>query len=115
MSTTVSAVISRRGAQEGKPSMTDRYPGGRAVLVEYGEREFDLTLNFFMLGVNAALDASPPEGLVETAPGFRSILVRYDPFTLIAAELVDHLDRIHDSLEDEHRMTIPSRLVHMPI
>jgi allophanate hydrolase subunit 1 len=115
MSTTVSAVISRREAQEGKPSITYRYAGERAVLVEYGEMEFDLSLNFFMLGVNAALEANPPEGLVETAPGFRSILVRYDPFALPAPELVEHLDRIHDSLEDERAMTIPSRLVHMPI
>src|ERR687888_142383 len=115
MSTTVSAVISRREAQEGKPSITYRYAGDRGVLVEYGEMEFDLTLNFFMLGVQAALEATPPDGLVETAPGFRSILVVYDPFALTAAELVEHLDRIHDSLQDEHAMTIPSRLVHMPI
>jgi urea carboxylase len=115
MATTVSAVISLREAQDGKPSIAYRYAGDRAVLVEYGEMEFDLTLNFFMLGVDAALQATPPEGLVETAPGFRSILVSYDPFTLATADLVAHLDRVHDSLQDEHGMTIPSRLVHMPI
>ena len=58
MSTTLSAVISRREAQEGKPSITYRYAGDRGVLVEYGEMEFDLTLNFFMLGVNTALGAA---------------------------------------------------------
>jgi urea carboxylase len=115
MSTTLSAVISRREAQEGKPSITYRYAGDRGVLVEYGEMEFDLTLNFFMLGVNAALEASPPDGLVETAPGFRSILVMYEPFALSTSELVEHLDRVHDSLQGEHGMTIPSRVVHMPI
>jgi urea carboxylase len=115
MSTTVSAVISRREAQEGKPSITYRYAGDRGVLVEYGEMDFDLTLNFFMLGADAALQAAPPEGLVETAPGFRTILVMYDHDAISAAELVEHLDRVHDSLQGEHGMTIPSRLVHMPI
>jgi urea carboxylase len=115
MSTTLSAVISRRDAQEGKPSITYRYAGDRSILVEYGEMEFDLTLNFFMLGVDAALQADRPEGLVETAPGFRSILVVHDPHVLSAGELVTHLERVHDSLQDEHAMTIPSRLVHMPI
>jgi len=85
------------------------------VLVEYGEMEFDLTLNFFMLGVDAALRASPPDGLVETAPGFRSILVVYEPGVLPVADLVDHLRSVHDSLQVERGMTIPSRVVHMPI
>ena len=77
--------------------------------------EFDLTLNFFMLGVDAALRASPPDGLVETAPGFRSILVVYEPGVLPVADLVDHLRSVHDSLQVERGMTIPSRVVHMPI
>src|SRR5437588_2104734 len=115
MSTTVSAVISRREGQAGKPSIAYRYAGDRGLLVEYGEMEFDLTLYFFMLGVDAALRASPPDGLVETAPGFRSILVVYEPGVLPVADLVDHLRSVHDSLQVERGMTIPSRVVHMPI
>jgi len=72
MATTVSAVIDRREAQDGKPSITYRYAGDHALLVEYGEMEFDLTLNFFMLAVDAALAARRPDGVVETAPGFPS-------------------------------------------
>ena len=49
------AVIAQRPAQDGKPSITYRYAGDRAVLVEYGEMEFDLTLNFFVLAVDDAL------------------------------------------------------------
>src|SRR5262249_6805534 len=115
MATTVSAVIDRREAQDGKPSITYRYAGDRGVLVEYGEMEFDLTLNFFMLAVDAALHASPLEGVVETAPGFRSILVMYEPSLLSAADLVDHLRSVHGSLGNEQGMVVPSRLVHMPI
>ena len=115
MATTTSAVIDRREAQDEKPSITYRYAGDRALLVEYGEMDFDLTLNFFMLAVDAALRANPPHGLVETAPGFRSILVVYDPLVISARDLVDHLRSVHDSLQGEHGMTIPSRIVHMPI
>jgi allophanate hydrolase subunit 1 len=115
MATTVSAVIDRREARDGKPSITYRYAGDRGVLVEYGEMEFDLTLNFFMLAVDAALKGRRPDGIVETAPGFRSILVVYDPALLPVPDLVEHLGSVHDSLQDEHGMTIPSRIVHMPI
>ena len=77
MTSTSSAVIARQPAQDGKPGIVYRYAGDRGVLVEYGEMVFDLTLNFFMLAVDAALRASAPDGMVETAPGFRSILVVY--------------------------------------
>src|SRR5262245_8602578 len=78
---------------------------------------FDLTLNFFMLAVDAALRANAPAGMVETAPGFRSILVVSGsaPAVLQTSERVDHLHGVHDSLQGEQGMTIPSRLVHMPL
>ena len=66
------------------------------MLVEYGEMVFDLALNFLVLAANDALGQQPPQGLVETAPGFRSMLVSYDPFALASSELVDHLRAVHD-------------------
>lgn len=115
MSTTVSAVIAQRPPQAGKPSISYRYAGDRAVLVEYGEMEFDLTLNFFVLAVDAALSQNRPRGLIETAPGFRSILISYDTSQLSTSDLVDHLHGAHDQLDAEREMEIPSRLVHLPL
>lgn len=115
MSTTLSAIIDRRPAQEGKPGIVYRYAGDRAVLVEYGEMEFDLTLNFFVLAVDDALRARALPGIIETAPGFRSILISYDPSELPVGELVDRLHAIHDELQVERGMEIPSRIVHMPV
>ncbi len=115
MTTTVSPVIAQRPAQEGKPGITYRQAGERAVLVEYGEMEFYLALNFLVLAAKDALDEQPPDGLIETAPGFRSMLVSYDPFTLSAADLLDHLQAVHDALDPERGITIPSRVVHLPI
>ena len=115
MTTTVSPVIAQQPAQDGKPGITYRQAGERAVLVEYGEMVFDLALNFLVLAANDALGQQPPHGLVETAPGFRSMLVSYDPFALSSSELVDHLRAVHDALDPERGITIPSRLVHLPI
>jgi allophanate hydrolase subunit 1 len=115
VTTTVSAVIARQQAENGKPSITYRSAGDRAVLVEYGEMDFDLGLNFFALAANDAIEERPPEGLVETAPGFRSMLVSHDPAVLSSADLVDHLRAVHDGLEAERGITIPSRLIHMPV
>jgi allophanate hydrolase subunit 1 len=115
MSTTASAIIEQHPAQGGKPSITYRVAGDRAILVEYGEMEFDLTLNFFVLGVDDALRADTPHGLVETAPGFRSILISYEPLELPAANLIERLHEVHDGLESEREMSIPSRLVHLPV
>ena len=88
MTTTISPVIAQQPAQEGKPAVTYRQAGERAVLVEYGEMDFDLALNFLVLAAKDALDEQPPDGLIESAPGFRSMLVSYDPFALSSAEAV---------------------------
>jgi len=93
--------------------VTYRLAGDRALLVEYGEMELDLTLNFRVLAVDDALRADAPDGLIETAPGFRSILLSYDPARLSADELVEHLDQVHASLEAG--LEIPSRLVDLPV
>jgi len=116
MTTAASAVIARQAGQEdGKPSVTYRYAGDRGVLIEYGDMVFDLALNFFVLAAGDALAADAPQGLVETAPGFRSMLVSYDPAVISTADLVDHLQSLHDELRPERGITISSRLVHMPV
>ena len=115
MTTAASAVITQQAGQDGKPSVTYRYAGDRGVLIEYGEMVFDLALNFFVLAAGDALAADTPQGLVETAPGFRSMLVSYDPAVISTADLVDHLKSLHDELRPERGITISSRLVHMPV
>ena len=115
MTTAASAVITQHAGQDGKPSVTYRYAGDRGVLIEYGEMVFDLALNFFVLAAGDALAADHPEGLIETAPGFRSMLVSYDPAMISTADLVDHLAGLHDELRPERGITISSRLVHMPV
>jgi urea carboxylase len=115
MSTQPAPILERREPRGGHPAITYRQAGDRAVLVEYGEMEFDLTLNFFVLAVDAAIAERPVEGLVETAPGFRSMLVRYDPRMLSTDDLVASLSQVHESLPAEREIEIPSRVIGLPI
>ncbi|MCY4085722.1 MAG: carboxyltransferase domain-containing protein [Actinomycetia bacterium] len=87
------AVIAEEPAEPGKPHVTYRLAGDRALPVEYGVMEFGLGLSFFVLAADAALRAQGLSGLVETAPGFRSILVVYEPLEL---ELVAHLSAVRE-------------------
>jgi urea carboxylase len=115
VSTAVSAIIERRPAEGGHPAVTFRQAGDRAVLVEYGEMEFDLTLNFFALAVDAALASDPVDGVVETAPGFRSMLLSYDAAQIAPRELVDRVARVQAGLPAEREIEIPSRLIRLPL
>jgi urea carboxylase len=109
------AVVGQRQASAGKPGITYRQAGERALLVEYGEMELDLSMNFFVLAVEKALQERPAEGVIEAAPGFRSMLVSYDPLRLTAGRLVEHLQALHEELPAEREMELPSRLIRLPI
>jgi urea carboxylase len=85
------------------------------MLVEYGEMDLDRTLNFFMLAVDRALREREIEGVLEAAPGFRSILVSYDPQELPVSELLERLQRLHDELPAEREREIPSRRLKLPV
>ncbi|MFQ5427105.1 MAG: carboxyltransferase domain-containing protein, partial [Gaiellales bacterium] len=110
-----SAIIGARPASGDRPSITYRLAGDRAVLVGYGEMTFDLRLNFFVLSVDAALRDEPIAGVVETAPGFRSMLVTYDPRRLTVSRLVEQLESAHDGLRAQRDVTIPSRRIRLPV
>lgn len=61
--------------------------GECAVTVEFGDR-IDAALAGRVLALDAALAADPPEGLCETVPTYRSLMLHYDPLVLPRAALV---------------------------
>jgi urea carboxylase len=115
VTTKTSAIILDHPAGGGKPRVRYRYAGDQALQIEYGEMEFDLTLNFLVLAVDDVLRRSTPDGLIETAPGFRTILLTYDPAAISASDLVDHVQSVHGALPDQRKMSVPSKVVHMPV
>ncbi|MBA3414602.1 MAG: carboxyltransferase domain-containing protein [Chloroflexia bacterium] len=77
--------------------------------------ELDLTLNFRVLGLNQAFKASRPDGVVETIPALRSILVHYDSTELPPAELIAALDAAYAALPPVENLSIPSRQISLPM
>lgn len=60
--------------------------GDAALVVEFGDR-VDRLLNARVLALDAAIAEAGLDGVVETVPTFRSLLVHYDPLRTTAAEL----------------------------
>ena len=71
--------------------------------------DFDLSLNFFVLAVDGVLRDREIEGVVESAVGFRSILVSYDPLVIAAGEFVDAPAAIYLELPAARGIVISSR------
>ena len=113
--THASAVIDQRAAADSKPAVTYRNAGDRYLMVEYGEMVLDMTLNFFVQAVDRLVREAGIEGVIETSPGFRSMLVGHDAAVLARDELIRRLDEIHDAVPDQSQLTIPSRLITLPI
>ena len=69
-------------------------PAGEAALsVEYGTTT-DLVLHERVLALDAALAAGPIDGVLETVPTYRSLMIHFDPAVLATAELVARLERL---------------------
>ena len=60
--------------------------GDTALVIEFGDR-IDRALSTLVLSLSQALDAERIEGIVETVPTFRSLMVRYSRSCLPASRL----------------------------
>lgn len=74
---------------------TPRYldAGETALVVEFGDR-VDPAINARVLALDAALRENAPDGVVETVPTYRSLMIHYEPLTLARAALVAHIEAI---------------------
>jgi inhibitor of KinA len=61
--------------------------GDTALVVEFGDR-VDRKLSTFVLALARRLDESHVEGIVETVPTYRSLMVHYDPLVIGTDALV---------------------------
>ncbi|MBB4929649.1 urea carboxylase [Lipingzhangella halophila] len=112
---TATGLIDVTGPSGGWPAITYRQAGDRHVMVEYGEHVLDLRLNFLVVSVLESLTRDPPEGLVEAAPGLRSILVGFDPARTSRSALLDHLRSVHEGQPHLSSLVLPSRVITLPI
>ncbi len=100
---------------QGQPQVVYRLAGDAYLLVEYGEAVLDLNLRFMVHSLEQSIRSACIEGLLETVPGVRSLLVKYDPLQLTLSRLLDSLKAIEESLLPIEEVEVPSRVVHLPI
>jgi urea carboxylase len=97
------------------PSTVCRAQGDRYLLIEYGEPILDLNLRFRIQELLAWFEREKPEGIIDLTPGIRSLQVHYDSGILPRTRLLDLLEIAESELPDLDNLTIPSRIVHLPL
>jgi len=98
-----------------RPKVAYRLAGDDYLLVEYGEMRFDLYFTFRAYALNQEIKKRKIHGVIETAPGSRSLLIHYDGVRLPLHELIGHLKESEGEIPDLKQLTIPSRFVNLPI
>ncbi len=89
-----------------------RVMGDQGLLVEYGD-VIDDAVNQKVRSVAAAIAKNPPDGVLETVPAYRSLLVIYDPLTTTARRLELFFRRLEDRID---RIDIPPpRTIDIPV
>jgi urea carboxylase len=83
--------------------------------VEYGAPVLDLNLRFRVQELLAWFERERPQGIIDLTPGIRSLQIHYDSGKLPRTRLLALLDRAEASLPDLNDLTIPTRIVHLPL
>jgi urea carboxylase len=97
------------------PTMVCRASGDRYLLIEYGEPVLDLNLRFRVQELFAWFEREKPAGIIDLTPGIRSLQVHYNSGILPRTKLLDLLDRAEASLPALDDLTIPTRIVKLPL
>jgi inhibitor of KinA len=85
--------------------------GDTALVVEFGER-VDRQLSTAVLSLARVLEAEHIEGVVETVPTFRSLMVHYEPLAIAAGSLVARLEALLQNLKTAE---LVGRVWHLPV
>jgi len=73
--------------------------GDRGLLLEFGDK-ISHEVNERVRRVALAIQAEPIEGIIETVPTYRSLLIIYDPLTLPLDQLKKRLQQIEEDLQE---------------
>ncbi len=108
-----SPIVGRR--DDGPVEVVYRRQGDDNLLVEYGPMALDLGSRLRVHALAEAVSAVNLPGLIELTPGIRSLQLHYDGAALPRARLLDILGAIERDLPPAETMTVPSRIVHLPL
>jgi urea carboxylase len=109
------AVAAFLPARDGAPKVNYRVVGDSYLLVEYGEMILDLNLRIRVFSLQRYLVEKEIRGLLELAPGVRSVLIKYDPLRLPLRKFLRILRKSESELPPSDTMRVPSRVIHLPL
>jgi urea carboxylase len=109
------AVLHRRPAGRGRPSLCLRRAGDDFVLLEYGEPELDLALRLRVALLEQQVRERRVPGIIDLVPGVRSLQLHLDPTRLPVHRAADLLLQLDAGLPAADAARVPSRTVHLPL
>jgi urea carboxylase len=92
-----------------------RRQGDDNLLVEYGPMALDLALRLRVHLLMESVQKESAIGSVDLTPGIRSLQIHYDGTSLTRNRLLGLLGEIEQSLPRPEEVTVPSRIVHLPL
>lgn len=108
-------VLHRTSGTDNPVAVVYRRAGDKYLLVEYGPLVLDLNLRFRVHALMTRLQADAVPGILDLAPGIRSLQVHYDSRVLPLARLMELLLAAEKALPAIEDMQVPTRIVHIPL
>lgn len=98
-----------------KPDVVYRLSGEDNILVEYGEMKLDLALRLKAHLLMQWVKENIKNGIIDLTPGIRSLQIHFDNKLINTNQLIDILTSAEEELENVENVSIPARIVHLPL
>ncbi|SIO95530.1 urea carboxylase [Vibrio spartinae] len=108
-------VVAKIPASANQQQVIYRQCGEDFLLVEYGPQILDIRLRFRVHALMLKLEQCQLSGVHELTPGIRSLQIHYDNLHLPRQQLLDTLIELEQQLGDIDQLTVPARIVHLPL
>ncbi|GEA60981.1 urea carboxylase [Vibrio comitans] len=110
-----SPIIKTIPAEQYGEQVVYRPSGEDYLLIEYGPQVLDIRLRFRVHALMLKLQQKGLVGVEELTPGIRSLQIHYDNLVLPREKLLAELEEIESTLDNIDEMTVPARVVHLPL
>ena len=88
------------------------YSGDQYLTIEIGD-EMSLNANFIIINMDGTIKEASIKGIIETLPGWRSMLLHYDSTIIKTEDLKSEIIKIIGNIPQV--VKVPSRLIELPV
>jgi KipI family sensor histidine kinase inhibitor len=88
------------------------YSGDQFLTIEIAD-EMSLKANFKVIGIDRAVKQSRIDGVIETLPGWRSMLLHYDSLEIRTSDLISEIKKAVENVAEVRE--VDSRLIEVPV